>query len=86
MYESSTVILATGISFGTPVKGEKEFLGKGVSYCATCDAMFYRNKTVAVAGFPRIANRKLSSFRKLLPRYIMCHIRTATFVIQIKLR
>ena len=34
MYESSTVILATGISFGTPLKGEKEFLGKGVSYCA----------------------------------------------------
>lgn len=53
MYESSTVILATGISFDTPVKGEKEFLGKGVSYCATCDAMFYRNKTVAVAGFSK---------------------------------
>lgn len=73
MYESSTVILATGISFGTPVKGEKEFLGKGVSYCATCDAMFYRNKTVAVAGFPRIANRKLGSFRKLL-QGILCAI------------
>jgi len=32
------------------VPGESEFLGKGVSYCATCDAFFYRNKTVAVIG------------------------------------
>ena len=32
------------------VKGEKEFLGKGVSYCATCDGMFFKNKTVAVIG------------------------------------
>ena len=48
MYESSTVILATGISFGTPVKGEKEFLGKGVSYCATCDGALYKNKDIAV--------------------------------------
>ena len=48
MYESSTVILATGISFGTPIKGEKEFLGKGVSYCATCDGALYKNKDIAV--------------------------------------
>lgn len=32
------------------IPGEKEFLGKGVSYCATCDGMFFRNKTVAVIG------------------------------------
>jgi len=32
------------------IVGEKEFLGKGVSYCATCDAMFFKNKTVAVVG------------------------------------
>jgi thioredoxin reductase (NADPH) len=32
------------------VKGEKEFIGKGISYCATCDAMFYREKDVAVVG------------------------------------
>ena len=32
------------------VPGEKEFLGKGVSYCATCDGMFFKNKTVAVIG------------------------------------
>lgn len=86
MYESSTVILATGISFGTPVKGEKEFLGKGVSYCATCDAMFYRNKTVAVAGFSKDSESEAKFLSEVASRYIMCHIRTATFVIQIKLR
>lgn len=32
------------------IKGEKEFLGKGVSYCATCDAMFFKNKKVVVVG------------------------------------
>jgi len=32
------------------IPGEEEFLGKGVSYCATCDAMFFRNKKVAVIG------------------------------------
>ena len=32
------------------IKGEKEFLGKGVSYCATCDGNFFKNKTVAVIG------------------------------------
>lgn len=32
------------------ISGEKDFLGKGVSYCATCDAMFFRNKKVIVVG------------------------------------
>lgn len=47
-YRADSVILATGVNFGTPYEGEKEFLGKGVSYCATCDGMFYREKTIAV--------------------------------------
>lgn len=51
MAEGKTLILATGSSkrhLGIP--GEAEFSGKGVTYCATCDAFFYRNKTVAVIG------------------------------------
>lgn len=50
-YETKTIILAMGGSskkLGT--KGEEAFGGKGVSYCATCDGAFYRNKTVAVVG------------------------------------
>lgn len=42
------VIVATGIQKGKAVKGENELVGKGVSYCATCDGMLYRGKTVMV--------------------------------------
>lgn len=50
MYDADAVILATGVSFGKPFPGEEEFLGRGVSYCATCDAPLYKGKTVAVIG------------------------------------
>lgn len=48
IFEAKTVILATGINFGKPYDGEEKFLGRGVSYCATCDAPLYKGKTVAV--------------------------------------
>lgn len=45
------LVLATGAMGRTSsIKGESEFLGRGVSYCATCDGAFYREKEVAVAG------------------------------------
>lgn len=50
-YECKTIILATGANpkmLGT--KGENEFRGKGVSYCATCDGGFFRKKIVVVVG------------------------------------
>ena len=50
-YNADTVILATGISRSSLLPGEKEFLGRGVSYCATCDAHFYKGKAVAVLGY-----------------------------------
>ena len=50
-YEADTVILATGVNFGRPYEGEEKFLGRGVSYCATCDAPLYKNKKVAIIGF-----------------------------------
>ena len=50
-YKAKAVIASAG---GSPryidKPGEKEFWGKGVSYCATCDGFFYRNKDVAVIG------------------------------------
>ena len=51
-YKARTLIIATG-AFPRPIgcKGEGEFMGKGVSYCATCDAHFYPGKTVAVLGY-----------------------------------
>ncbi len=48
--EAETVILATGVVAGKPYPGEEAYLGRGVSYCATCDAPLYRQKTVAVIG------------------------------------
>lgn len=51
MYEASAVILATGVEYTRPIKGEEEFLGKGVGYCATCDAPLYRGKTVTIIGY-----------------------------------
>ena len=50
-YEARAVILATGATHKKlNVTGEEEFRGKGVSYCATCDGPFFRNKPVAVVG------------------------------------
>ena len=49
-YEASTIILATGVMQGKLYPGEEEFLGRGVSYCATCDAPLYHGKTAIVVG------------------------------------
>jgi len=50
-YEGKTVIIATGSMGRKPtIKGEAEFLGKGVSYCAVCDAPFFKGKVVCVLG------------------------------------
>ena len=51
----SAVIVAAGITREKLYPGEGEFLGRGVSYCATCDGMLYRGKTVAVIGRGREA-------------------------------
>ena len=47
LFEAKTVILATGVEAIKPIRGELEFLGRGVSYCATCDGFLYKEKTVA---------------------------------------
>jgi len=51
MLEASAVILATGVVQGKPLPGEEALLGRGVSYCATCDAPLYRGKRAAVIGY-----------------------------------
>ena len=51
MLEASSVILATGVVQSKPLPGEAELLGRGVSYCATCDAPLYRGKRAAVIGY-----------------------------------
>ncbi|MBE6897009.1 MAG: FAD-binding protein [Ruminococcaceae bacterium] len=60
-FSSKTLILATGTSRKAPnIKGLSEFEGRGVSYCAVCDAFFYRKKPVAVIGEGEYALKEAS--------------------------
>ncbi|WP_434293773.1 NAD(P)/FAD-dependent oxidoreductase [Clostridium botulinum] len=68
MYEAKTVILATGVEYGKALKGEEEFLGKGVGYCATCDAPLYKNKTVAIIGYNKEAEEEANFVSELASR------------------
>jgi len=64
-YIAKTIVLATGTKRNRPnIKGLKEFEGKGISYCAICDAAFFRNKDVAVLGNGDYA---ISEIEELLP-------------------
>lgn len=66
-YEASNVILATGMTRNTlKAKGIKELEGKGVSYCATCDAFFYRGKKVAVVGNGDYALHELEALKPVV--------------------
>lgn len=53
LYESKAVILATGMTMSKILPNEEKYLGKGVSYCATCDAPLYKGKTVIVISFSK---------------------------------
>lgn len=50
METAKAVVLATGVVRGKKLPGEAQYLGRGVSYCATCDGMLYRGKPVVVVG------------------------------------
>ena len=51
IYQAKTVVISTGVvRRKLEIPGEEKFTGAGVSYCATCDAMFFKNKTVSVIG------------------------------------
>ncbi len=51
MWEASAVVLATGWAQDKPLPGEEEFLGRGLGYCATCDAALYKGKKVVIVGY-----------------------------------
>lgn len=51
IYEAISIVLATGVQTGKGFLGEDTYLGKGVSYCATCDGTLYRGKTVVVIAY-----------------------------------
>ena len=65
-YKAKSVIIATGTSRKTPkINGIKEYEGKGVSYCATCDAFFFRGKDVAVLGAKEYALHEAEELKRV---------------------
>lgn len=64
-YSCLAVIIAAGITREKLYPGEAEYLGRGVSYCATCDGMLYRGKTVAVVGGGEEALRDVDFLRSI---------------------
>jgi len=63
--QGSTVILCTGVKQGNTFPGERELLGKGVSYCVTCDGMLYRGKNVCLVGFTSDAESEAELLRNM---------------------
>lgn len=77
-FKAKTVILATGAKpTKLGVKGEKEFTGKGVSYCAVCDGAFYRDKTVVVVGGGNAAVEEGCYLTKFAKKVYILHRRDA---------
>lgn len=75
-FKAKTIIIATGaqpMKLGVP--GEKEFVGRGVSYCAVCDGAFYRNKVVAVVGGGNAAVEEAMYLTKFADRVYIIHRR-----------
>lgn len=65
VYEAKTVIIATGMEFTKPMKGEEEFLGRGVGYCATCDAPLYKGKKVTIIAYNKEAEEEANYVSEL---------------------
>ena len=65
LYEGETLVLAPGVVRQAKYPGEAEYLGRGVSYCATCDGMLYRGKPVAVVGRSGDAPRETAYLKSL---------------------
>lgn len=73
---TKTVIIATGaVHNKLGVKGEEDFTGKGVSYCATCDGAFYRGKDVVVAGGGDTALSEALYLSKICNKVYLVHRR-----------
>lgn len=68
MYEARAIIIATGVEFSKPIKGELEFLGRGVGYCATCDAPLYSGKDVVIVSSNEEGERDANYVSELAKR------------------
>ena len=76
VFHAKTIIIATGaqpMKLGVP--GEKEFVGRGVSYCAVCDGAFYKDKVVAVVGGGNAAVEEAMYLTKFASKVYLIHRR-----------
>ena len=81
VFHAKTVILATGADHKhLGIDHEKELVGRGVAYCAACDAMFYRGKTVAVVGGGNSAAAAAQILSRIANKVYLIH-RLCTLVI-----
>lgn len=75
-YRAKAVIIATGAAYRKlNISGEKELLGKGVSYCATCDGAFFKGKEVAVVGGGDVALEDAIVLSRLCKKVYVIHRR-----------
>lgn len=65
MLESKTIILACGVQAIKQIDGEQEFLGRGVSYCATCDGFLYKGKQIAVVCTSKTLEHEIEYLAKI---------------------
>jgi len=73
-YRAKTVILASGSKpRKIGVEGEDKFYGLGVSYCSTCDGMFFKNKTVVVVGGGNSAIEAVNYLSRICPSVTLVH-------------
>ena len=75
-FQSRTVVMATGANprlLGLP--GERELTGRGVNYCAACDGMFYKGKTVVVVGGGNTAAADALTLSRIAEKVIVVHRR-----------
>ncbi len=68
VYEAKSVIIATGIQTGRAFAGEDTFLGRGVSYCATCDGALYKGKDIAVIAYNKEEEQEVKFLANLAGR------------------
>lgn len=75
-FKAKSIIIATGAqSKKLGVEGEKEFVGRGVSYCAVCDGAFYKDKVVAVVGGGNAAVEEACYLTKFASKVYLIHRR-----------
>lgn len=90
-YECLTVILCTGVAAQKPIEGEEQFLGRGVSYCATCDGFLYKGKNIAVLLFDKMFEHEAEYLASLaakvyvMPMYRGCAVSAQNAEIMVKM-